>query len=100
MAFSLGTSNPIVSKVASIELRASAFPLVYLGRLRLVVARRALCEAANISLWPVRGLRAGTNHFSKQINVIVSFARHRFANLVQDSQKFWATIHGKNKFEF
>jgi len=41
------------------------------------------------------GLRAGAHHLRKKVNVVVSFPRHCFANLVQDGQKFWATIHAQ-----
>jgi len=45
-------------------------------------------------------LRAGANHLGEKIDVIVRLTRHRFANLMQDGQEFWATIHAKYKFEF
>src|SRR5215471_5619806 len=66
-----------------------------LGRIE-IRSRRALPKAANVSLWSIVGPGAVADHLGKQIYVIVSFAGHGLANLVQHGQEFWATIHFLN----
>lgn len=79
-------------------LRTDPSSLIDRGRVSLFISFiswRAFREATNVSLRAVRWLRARANHLSKQVNVVISFARHGFANLVQDGQEFWTTIHAK-----
>jgi len=46
--------------------------------------RRARSEAADDSLWTMRRLYSGAHHLRKKIHIVVSFARHLFADRVQD----------------
>src|ERR1044071_9863941 len=102
MAFSLGTCNPMVSNVASItsqeqrrrpELGTCA-PFLF-HRLNLefgvLIPWRPLHESADVAFRTVRRSRARAHHLGEQIHVVISFAGHRFANLVQHSQKFWSS---------
>src|SRR5687768_5628699 len=62
-------------------------------------ARRASSEAADHALWTMQRPHARSDHLRKEVNVVISFTRHLFANRVQHFQEFWATIH-KDIFDF
>jgi len=48
----------------------------------VISSRCAFDEAPDISFWSVLRLITGANHLGKKIDVVISFPRHRFANLV------------------
>src|SRR5215510_5148417 len=81
--------------------RALIVPCLCLGssRRRLHVSveflgsRRSGTKAANHSYWSMRRSRAGPYHFSKQIYIVISFARHFFANRMEHFKKSGPTIH-------
>jgi hypothetical protein len=58
----------------------------------LVVSRRALPESADVPfgamLWP----HTRSHHLGKEIHVVICFARHRLANLVQHRQELWSAV--------
>src|SRR5688572_23397302 len=62
-------------------------------------AWRASSEAADHALWTMQRPHARSDHLRKEVNVVISFTRHLFANRVQHFQEFWATIH-KDIFDF
>jgi hypothetical protein len=47
-------------------------------------ARRTRFEAADHALWSSDGLHAGPHHLCKQIDIVISLARHLFTNRVED----------------
>ena len=99
MAFSLGTSSPIVSNVTSISdskfLAHRAFAWLAITRtfFGLIVSGGPLPEPTYILGWSVAGKYAGANHFRKEIDIVVNFARHGFADSVKHLQEFWLSIH-------
>ncbi|MDX6383041.1 MAG: hypothetical protein QOK48_614 [Blastocatellia bacterium] len=58
----------------------------------LVISWRAFPEPADVPfgamLWP----HTRSHHLGKKINVVICFARHRLANLVQHRQELWSAV--------
>jgi hypothetical protein len=69
--------------------------LFFQGRLvvAFVILRRAFLESTNVSLGAVLWSFARTHHLGKEIYIIICFARHRLANLVQHGQKLRPAIN-------
>ena len=47
-------------------------------------ARSACSETADDALWAMGRLRSGAHHLHEEIDIVVSLARHLFADRVQD----------------
>jgi hypothetical protein len=60
---------------------------------RLDLSGSASSETAYVLGWPVGRKHTGANHFSKEVDIVVNFARHLFANSVKDLQEFWLSVH-------
>jgi hypothetical protein len=74
--------------------RAFASLAITRGFFRLDLSGSASPETAYVLGWPVGRKYTGANHFSKEIDIVVNFARHAFANSVKHLQEFWLSVHG------
>src|SRR6266404_9073808 len=63
------------------------------GKADFIVSRRSLSEAANVSFRAVLGPSSRAHHLGEQIDVIVRFARHGLANLMQHGQELGPAVH-------
>ena len=54
-----------------------------------------MTSAANIARWAMDRALAATHKLGKEVNIIIAFARHLFANGVQFFKKSRALIHKK-----